>query len=331
MIFMQITSRYVIQQIDHWRKLIALTAVLSSAAGTSVEMSLDMSHSLPWAAIGCALLGVTGAFTVILYDRKFSWMGHAVPGWIAGPAILFVGGWLLDFKHGLVTTHQMANYAAFSVGMLIGFAKMFGLGSAAAGFTSRALQTAPSGRGEAPSRGGSPKFGRSEIRHKPRTTTQDLPGLIRELALALNNNFQMTERQKKFVEDNLLAAVNGLIKVKRIDKAAQLCRKVPSNWIKFEIALDGLDLEDGLKLAMASFKVDDWGTALRLLDWSLRMHPGKKSLEARVFNTATVLAEQVRVLDDAFEAKVVALQLSPKLSQILKNTNASTLEYSKRA
>lgn len=294
-------------------RLQLLAAALGAALiGGYVETLQDLSHTLWGATLVSAGAGVLGAVTVHFYDRKFSWMGHAVSGWIAGPVLLLLGGWIFDFKHGLVTSHQWANYAGFAVGAVTALLARWPYSQ---GWL-RKPELGPARTTESPL-----------FRRKPRTTTQDLPGLIRELALALLHNHQMNDRQKHFVEENLLAAINGLIQLERFDKAAQLCRKIPAHRVRLDLALDGLKLDDGLKLAMASFKHDDWGTGLRLLDWALQLYPDNKSLESRVFSTAASVAQQMRILDDTFDAKVIALRLSPKLAQAFRQAPSSMREF----
>ncbi len=285
-----------------------MAAFTSATAGGYVEILQNKSHSLPWALLGCALAGLIGAFFVAWFGKtlRVQWLGHTfeLPVWMAAPLALVLGGWLFDFRHGLVLSHQYANCFAFAVGLVIGLIRNVW----ETDFKIQIPKALPKFINPAAAPNKSPKR---------KTTTQDLPALIRDIVIALNNKYDMTERQKKFVEDNLLAAVLGLVAAGRIDKAAQLCRKVPSNWIKFEVMFEGMELEQGMRLAMASFRLNDWGTALRILDWALANHPGP-ILEKRVFVTAEMVRDQMCILDDAFDAKVVALQLSPRLRQALK-------------
>ena len=302
------TGRFELYSIDRWRTFAAATVFCSTMGGLYVEILQNKSHSLPWVALGCALAGLLGAFFVVFFGKKLRvhWLGHIneVPVWWAAPVALLVSGWLWDFRHGLVLSHQWPTYSSFALGMIMGLVKSGWQSNWNIKFPQMSVPAS-----------GLPLANKKKIKRK--TTTQDLPALIRDLVIALNNRYDMTDRQKKFVEDNLLAAVNGLIVAGRIDKAAQLCRKVPSNWLRFESAFEGLEIADGLSLAAASFRINDWGTALRLFDWALASQPNP-SLEKRILAAATAVAEQIRILDDTFDAKVVALQLSPRLRQILK-------------
>ncbi len=304
------TGRYTLHAVDRWRTFSATAAFVSAGVGGYVEILQNKSHSLLWAVSGCALAGLLGAFLAAYYNKKLRVhsLGHTneISVWMAAPAAFVIGAWLMDFRHGFVLSHQYANFSAFAVGIVIGLIRngwdtdwKLGIPNA---LTSQVTRAEPAPKRNTPKR---------------KTNVEDLPALIRELVIALNNKYDMTERQKKFTEDNLLAAVSGLISLGKMEKAAQLCRKVPSNWIRFEKAFAGLDLEEGLRLAMASFRINDWGTALRILDWALSSHPTAET-EKRIVTAADMVADQICILDDAYDAKVVALQLSPRLRQILK-------------
>jgi hypothetical protein len=274
---------------------------VSLAFGLWVEILQQKNHSLTKAAVAFALFGLIGAVTVVYRERRMMWQ--------AGLTALIIGGWLVDFRHGLALSHQYANYAAFTMGVLFGLAKL--LMDLNDPVPEHARRVSHSG-------------------FKPRKrSTRDLPELIRDITLALNHNFNMSPRQREFVELNLLAAVEGLAQVGRHEKAARLCGKVPTTLVRFDLALEGLEIEEGLKIANEAYKMDDWGTSLKMLDWALSAQP-TPAWRRRIHATALIIAEQISQIDETFDAKVTALQLSAELQVEVRKGTRQTAAFPRR-
>lgn len=268
-----------------------LTATaLSFASGLWVEIAQQKNHSIAKAVLACAIFGALGVWSALNHERQ---------SWKWGPIALLIGGWLLDFRHGLALSHQYANYTAFAMGAFLGMLKLVS--------ESRFLIPLPQVKFEF-------KFDKGPSRKR---AARDLSRQIRDLVLALHHNFNINPRQREFVEQNLLSAIEGLVRMGHYEKAARLCGMVPTTVVRFEMALVGLEIDQGLKIAGEAYRQDDWGTALKLLNWALSANPSPERLK-KIYSTAAIIAQQVSQLDDTFEAKVTALQLDPKLRSAVK-------------
>ena len=70
--------------------------------------------------------------------------------------------------------------------------------------------------------------------------------------------------------------------------------------------------------AAAAYRRDDWGTSLVILDFIYQAHQSEK-VRDHVLATGATIAEQIYLLDDAFEAKLVALRLDPRVAHHIRS------------
>lgn len=148
-------------------------------------------------------------------------------------------------------------------------------------------------------------------------TPGELAELIRELVVTMEAmRGPGLDKDRDFLAQNFSRAILGLVDLGKLDQAAVLCRKAPvSGRLSFHVLLKGLAEAQGIALAVACMRREDWSTSLRILDWALARSQNAKTHGKILIATEKIARHILRQDPETFHAKVVTLQLSPTLSE----------------